>query len=157
MTTTKNQMHLHLQEWAPIVYQPNQSEPMEFVQQMIEDHSKAPWLSMSGIIWDHVHNCIICNCILFAIRHQSFWPRFSRRSASFRLIESTSSLNRWKTTFWREGGRWLGQTHQELICQENIHGCILRVRLKQWIQNETEILKCPYLIICSRMRVGASG
>ena len=47
--------------------------------------------------------------------------------------------------------------HQELICQENIHGCILRVRLKQWIQNETEILKCPYLIICSRMRVGASG
>ena len=52
---TKNQTHLHLQEWAPIVYQPNQAEPMEFFQTRIVNE------------WNHLGSCMPTKCILFTI------------------------------------------------------------------------------------------
>ena len=52
--------------------------------------------------WNYMGSCISMQMYSFYIRHRSFWPRFSGRSASFRLIASTSSYKRWKTRFWRE-------------------------------------------------------
>ena len=139
---TKNQTHLHLQEWAPIVYQPNQAEPMEFFQTRIVNE------------WNHLGSCMPTKCILFTINIGPSDHVFHDVQPAFDWSHQHPPINDGKSGFGGKGHALTGaNTSRVDLPTKHTNGCILRVRLKQWIQNETEILKCPYLITCSRMRV----